>query len=145
MKTIFRHILCVFLNSLLLTNLSFAQDTLKQNDKVVIGWLQQMAIAIKYVEAGNGFADLQPFKTILKDVKVLGLGETTHGTREFFQFKHRLFEFLAIKMGFTVLPWKPVMLAASPSMIMFFTAKGIGQLFYQVRALYYGILKNFLI
>jgi erythromycin esterase len=28
-------------------------------------------------------------------------GETTHGTREFFQFKHRLLEFLVTEMDFT--------------------------------------------
>jgi len=102
MKRIFRNILCLSLSSLLLTSFSFAQDTLQQNNQVVIGWLKQNAISIKHVEAGNGFSDFQPFKKILKDVNVLGVGETTHGTREFFQFKHRLFEFLATEMGFTV-------------------------------------------
>ncbi len=71
------------------------------DDEAVLRWLRQNAIPIRHVEAGHGFADLQPLKTILKDVKVVGLGEATHGTREFFQFKHRLFEFLAAEMGFT--------------------------------------------
>jgi len=30
------------------------------------------------------------------------LGEATHGTREFFQLKHRMLEFLASEMGFTI-------------------------------------------
>jgi hypothetical protein len=30
------------------------------------------------------------------------MGEATHGSREFFQMKHRMLEFLAEKMGFTV-------------------------------------------
>lgn len=29
----------------------------------------------------------------------LGLGEATHGTREFFQFQHRFFEFMVHEMG----------------------------------------------
>jgi erythromycin esterase len=69
-------------------------------EKEVITWLQQNAIPIQHVEAGNGFSDLQPLKQILKDVKVVGLGETTHGTREIFQMKHRLLEFLVTEMGF---------------------------------------------
>lgn len=102
MKRIFKKFLCLSLTILLLTSSSFAQDTFQQNNKVVIGWLQEKVIPIKHVEAGNGYSDLQPLKKIFKDVKVLGLGETTHGTREFFQFKHRLVEFLAAEMGYTV-------------------------------------------
>src|SRR5690606_10323372 len=45
--------------------------------------------------------DLQPLKDVLKDVRVVGLGEATHGSREFFQMKHRLTEFLVREMGFT--------------------------------------------
>ncbi len=71
------------------------------NDEAVFRWLRQNAIPIRHIEAGHGFADLQPLKAVLKDVQVVGLGETTHGTREFFQFKHRLLEFLAVEMGFT--------------------------------------------
>jgi erythromycin esterase len=33
--------------------------------------------------------------------RVVGLGEGTHGTREFFLLKHRLLEFLVSEMGFT--------------------------------------------
>src|SRR5262245_62444 len=68
--------------------------------KAVITWLQQNAIPIQYVEAGNGFSDLQPLKQMLKDTKVVGLGESTHGTREMFQLKHRLLEFLVTEMGY---------------------------------------------
>jgi erythromycin esterase len=70
--------------------------------KAIIHWLQKTAIPIKYVQAGNGFSDLQPLKKLLSDVRIVGLGEATHGTREFFQFKHRMFEFLVMELGFTV-------------------------------------------
>jgi erythromycin esterase len=68
----------------------------------VTGWLKSQAIPLKSVEAGHGFADLQPLKKILKDARIVGLGEATHGSREFFQFKHRMLEFLVREMGFTV-------------------------------------------
>jgi erythromycin esterase len=85
------------LSALLFTNLSLAHDTAK----VVIAWLKQNSIPIKYREAGNGFSDLQPLKKILQDVQVVGLGEATHGTQEFFKVKHRLVEFMVTQVGFT--------------------------------------------
>ena len=85
------------LNALFLTNLCSAQDT----DKVVTAWLKQNSIPIKYLEAGHGFSDLQPLKKVLQGVQVIGLGEATHGTHEFFEIKHRLVEFLVTQMGFT--------------------------------------------
>jgi erythromycin esterase len=74
----------------------------KQRRDAVIAALKANAIPIKTVEAGNGFEDLKPLKRIFKDVRFVGLGEETHGTREFFQFKHRMLEFLVKEMGFRV-------------------------------------------
>ena len=34
--------------------------------------------------------------------RLVALGEATHGTREFFQLKHRMLEFLVSELGFTV-------------------------------------------
>lgn len=52
---------------------------------------------------------LQPFAPRLKDARVVAMGEAIHGAREFQQFKVRMFEFLAEKLGFTVFaieaPW----------------------------------------
>ncbi|HKV10767.1 MAG TPA: erythromycin esterase family protein [Thermoanaerobaculia bacterium] len=66
-----------------------------------VDWLRQNAIAFDTVEARHGFADLQPLKNVIGDARIVSLGEGTHGTREFFQMKHRLLEFLATEMGFT--------------------------------------------
>lgn len=46
--------------------------------------------------------DLSLFGRIVGDARVVGLGESTHGTREFFQVKHRLLEYLVRELGFTV-------------------------------------------
>lgn len=67
-----------------------------------IKWLSDNTIPLKTVEAGNGFKDLQSLKKTLKDVQIIGLGESTHGTREFFQVKHRMLEFLVKEMDFRV-------------------------------------------
>jgi erythromycin esterase len=45
---------------------------------------------------------MQPLKEIVGNARVVSLGEATHGTREFFQLKHRMLEFLATEMGFTM-------------------------------------------
>ena len=67
----------------------------------VVSWVRQHAVPLRYVEAGHGFADLQPLKRVWRDAQVVGLGEATHGTREFYQVKHRLIEFLVRELGFT--------------------------------------------
>lgn len=100
MKRTFQSSFLIPLIGLILTNLSFAQETISQTDKIIIEWIKQNSIPLEHVEAENGFSDLQPLKEILKDVKVVGLGENTHGTKEFFQVKHRLLEFLVTEMGF---------------------------------------------
>jgi erythromycin esterase len=76
------------------------RDAQQESEKTIIAWLQQNAMSIQHIAAGNGFADLQPLKQILREVKVVGLAETTHGTREIFQLKHRLLEFLVTEMNF---------------------------------------------
>jgi hypothetical protein len=69
----------------------------------VLEWMRSSAVPLKTVEAGNGFEDLAPLKAMIgPDVRVIGLGEATHGSREHFQAKHRLFEFLVHEMGYTV-------------------------------------------
>ena len=67
-----------------------------------VRWVSTNAIPLATVEAGNGFADLAPLRTIVGDARVVSLGEATHGTREFFQLKHRLLEFCVSKLGFTI-------------------------------------------
>jgi erythromycin esterase len=68
----------------------------------VVDWIREHAIAIKTPEAGHGFDDLQPLKKIVGDARLVALGEATHGTREFFQLKHRMLEFLVTEMGFNI-------------------------------------------
>lgn len=80
-------------------NLVFINRASSQN-QTAIEWLNDNSIKIKTVEAENGFEDLMPLKSILKDKRIVSLGEETHGTKEFFQMKHRMLEFLVKDMGF---------------------------------------------
>nr|WP_246357477.1 erythromycin esterase family protein [Pyxidicoccus fallax] len=70
--------------------------------RAAVAWAREAAIPLQTVEAGHGFEDLRRLTPVLKDARVVALGEATHGTREFFQLKHRMFEFLVSELGFTV-------------------------------------------
>jgi erythromycin esterase len=113
-------LLFFLLNALLITSICFGQDT----DKAVTDWLKQNSLTIKSIEAGSGFSDLQPLKKILKDVQVIGLGEATHGTQEFFKFKHRLVEFLVTQMGFTAFAMEASFSDCEPINDYILTGKG---------------------
>lgn len=68
----------------------------------VTDWIRANAVVLTTPEAGHGFQDLQPLKKMIGDARIASLGEATHGSREFFQMKHRMMEFLATEMGFTI-------------------------------------------
>ncbi len=80
----------------------------KQADDIVaeevredaISWMQKNAVRLKSMTAGSGFEDMQPIAEMIGDAKIVGLGEASHGTREFFQFKHRMLEYLVENHGF---------------------------------------------
>lgn len=80
-----------------------ARPTAEQaNFDAVKSWLANNAVPLRAVEAGNGLGDMQPLKKMVGNARLVTLGEATHGTREFFQLKHRMLEFLVSEMGFTV-------------------------------------------
>ncbi|HKR09300.1 MAG TPA: erythromycin esterase family protein, partial [Gemmatimonadaceae bacterium] len=89
------------LSSLLLLCVVSIPRPVSGQDSVVVAWIRETAIPIRTVDAGNGFADLAPLKPLLSNVRVVGLGESTHGTSEFQRVKHRLLEFLVKEMGYT--------------------------------------------
>jgi erythromycin esterase-like protein len=67
-----------------------------------LAWVTSHAIPLTTVEAGHGFEDLQPLSELIGEARIVALGECTHGSREVFQMKHRLVEFLAREMGFEI-------------------------------------------
>jgi erythromycin esterase len=68
----------------------------------VVRYIGTHGIPITTVEAGHGFADLAPVGKLVGNAHIVGLGEATHGTREFFQMKHRILEYLVAERGFTL-------------------------------------------
>lgn len=64
-------------------------------------WLRKAAVALGAPAPEAEAADLRPFGEMVGGAQVVGLGEVTHGSRDIFQMKHRLFRFLVEQKGFT--------------------------------------------
>ena len=75
------------------SNLIFCQNEL-------IGELNKVIIPITTISPDSNFTDLEKLIPLLKDKQIIGLGEATHGTHEFFVYKHRLTKFLASNLNF---------------------------------------------
>lgn len=67
-----------------------------------VAWVRSEAIPFETTDPKHSLRDLRPITEIVSNARIVGLGEGTHGTREFFQMKHRLTELLAKESGFTV-------------------------------------------
>ncbi|MFD9637478.1 erythromycin esterase family protein, partial [Streptomyces violascens] len=63
--------------------------------------LDRIAHPLRSTEPGTGAADLQALGVMVGDTKVVGVGEATHGSHEFFALKDRLFRYLVEQKGFT--------------------------------------------
>jgi erythromycin esterase len=71
------------------------------SDTAAVSWLAAAARPFTTDAPGSGFDDLAELGRIVGDARVVAFGEATHGTREFFRMKHRAFEYLVEKQGFT--------------------------------------------
>ena len=60
-----------------------------------IDWLKENVIPLNSDNPGNDFSDLVKLKPLFQNAEIIGLGEATHGTREFFRMKHRFVEWFA--------------------------------------------------
>lgn len=67
-----------------------------------LNWLAQAANPFYSPNPAGDLGDLWPVGDMVGDAHIVGLGEGTHGTSEFFQMKHRLLEYLAQNKGFTI-------------------------------------------
>ena len=68
----------------------------------VVEWIRSNAVRLTSPEAGRGFEDMQALRKMIGSARIVSLGEATHGSREFFQLKHRMLEFLATEMSFSI-------------------------------------------
>ncbi|MGW6691751.1 erythromycin esterase family protein [Streptomyces sp. NPDC054961] len=63
--------------------------------------LERAAHPLRSTEPGGRTTDLRALTAMIGDAKVVGLGEATHGSHEFFAMKERVFRHLVEEKGFT--------------------------------------------
>jgi len=87
-------------------------------DASTLEWLRGRSTAFERTEvrpAGqDSFADLEAFAAIVGDARIVALGESTHGTAEFFRAKHRLLAYLVEQHGFRVFAIEANQMAVEP-------------------------------
>ena len=73
-----------------------------------VSWARANHHPVSHIQSvdGDTFADLQFFKTVLKDRRIVQLGESGHGIAEFNHAKVRLIKFLHQQMGFDVIAFE---------------------------------------
>ncbi|MEU9704726.1 erythromycin esterase family protein [Streptomyces sp. NPDC047981] len=70
-------------------------------DAVVVRSLERAAYPLRSTEPGGRSTDLRALSGMVGRAKVVGLGEATHGSHEFFAMKERVFRHLVEERGFT--------------------------------------------
>ncbi|WP_116215125.1 erythromycin esterase family protein [Streptomyces olivoreticuli] len=72
-------------------------------DRAVVAGLQRYAHPLRSAEPGGSGADLAAFASMTRGATVVGLGEASHGSKELFTVKDRLFRHLVEREGFSAL------------------------------------------
>lgn len=67
-----------------------------------ITWLEDNVMPLQTDAPNSGFDDLNQMKEMFENANMIGLGEATHGTREFFRMKHRFVEWFSSQSDTTI-------------------------------------------
>ncbi|MEU8118372.1 erythromycin esterase family protein [Spirillospora sp. NPDC049024] len=78
-----------------------AQQSVPSREEAVVRALDRGAHPLLTTEPDHETRDLRALGRMIGETPVVGLGEATHGTHQFFAFKHRVFEYLVKEKGFT--------------------------------------------
>lgn len=76
------------------------------DEKALAEWLAKDALPIASDDPEASLEDLAPLASWIGDASIVGLGEATHGTAEFFRLKHRLIKLLVSKLDFSVVAFE---------------------------------------
>lgn len=76
--------------------------------------LADHAVALRTTDPDAALGDLAPLAERFADADAVGLGEATHGTREFFELRHRLTRLLVEELGFRAVALEASAPAAKP-------------------------------
>ena len=83
----------------LLILLNITSYGVKANDDIERE-VKKNAYILESVDPNSSYKDLMPLKSILNDKKIIGIGEATHNTKEFFQVKHKFMKFLIEELNY---------------------------------------------
>ncbi|MEV0588486.1 erythromycin esterase family protein [Nonomuraea sp. NPDC050310] len=72
-------------------------------DARVVAGLERHAQALRSTRPGGQARDLRPLTEMIKGATIVGVGEATHGSKELFTLRHRMFRHLVETQGFTTL------------------------------------------
>ena len=67
----------------------------------VVAWLNESAVPLAATAPTASTTDLAAFKSMAGPARIIALGEATHGSKEFFTMKDRLFRYLVEEHGVT--------------------------------------------
>lgn len=98
MKTLTKIILAIFLVSCTSTNTSNKQKIIKELNQCIIELPKQSPL-LYTDQLIEGLFDWSNYS-------VIGLGESAHGAKEFFELKHRIFKYLVENQNFKVLAYE---------------------------------------
>jgi erythromycin esterase len=73
------------------------------SDNVELSWLETHAVTINTADPAVEEPNLSALRGIIGDARIVGMGEATHGTREFWQIRQKLSRHLVENMGFTAI------------------------------------------
>ncbi|MEW2051237.1 erythromycin esterase family protein [Streptomyces sp. NPDC005476] len=80
-----------------------------QHADSVVAAIERSAHTLRSTEPTGSLRDLDALGRMVRSAEVVGLGEATHGSQDFFRMKHRVFRYLVEKKGFRSfsleLPW----------------------------------------
>lgn len=76
--------------------------TAPQPDAQAVDWLESHLRPFESIDVREDRSDLAHLDTLVGDARIVGLGEATHGTSEFFRVKHRILDHLVRELGFRV-------------------------------------------
>ncbi|MFB6890639.1 erythromycin esterase family protein [Kitasatospora sp. NPDC056327] len=76
-------------------------DPAQAERAAVVRALESVAQPLRTTDPGGRTADLRALDAMIGDARIVGVGEATHGSHEFFAMKDRLFRHLVEEKGFT--------------------------------------------
>lgn len=114
-------------------------DYLPQGDKMMVDELNRHISKIEDVSPSSSNSDMSPLN-YFSNKKIIGLGEATHGTKEFFQMKHKIFKYLVERYNYKVFGFEADM--GECIYIDRFICKGIGTIEETIRKMHFGIWRT---